>query len=52
MPNNNWASNLTDIESGVFRSINGNSDEMIGASIQLMNVILFLLLTGEMATVT
>ncbi len=25
-----WAKNTTDIESGIFRSINGNSDEMIG----------------------
>ena len=26
----NWAKNITGIENGVFRSINGNSDEMIG----------------------
>lgn len=25
-----WAYNITDIEPGIFRSINGNSDEMIG----------------------
>lgn len=25
-----WAKNVTDINEGVFRSINGNSDEMIG----------------------
>jgi hypothetical protein len=25
-----WAYNITDIEAGVFRTINGNSDEMIG----------------------
>jgi len=33
MPNNNekeWSKNLTDINTGIFRSINGNSDEMIG----------------------
>lgn len=27
---NDWAKNLTDINGGIFRTINGNSDEMIG----------------------
>ena len=26
----NWVKNITEIDSGVFRSVNGNSDEMIG----------------------
>jgi len=32
MPNNEngWAKNLTNINDGIFRTINGNSDEMIG----------------------
>ena len=30
MEKKQWTKNLTDINNGVFRSINGNSDEMIG----------------------
>lgn len=30
MSDSDWASNITDIDSGIFRTVNGNADEMIG----------------------